>query len=99
MSHPNKKSPVHVVAIYVTCDRIVARYGLVDEERVSGVMAGTLRARKMDGYRYFYFGSSVISDSLADARFFANSCLALYFGWVLRPRSHESLEMKVDSIY
>ena len=37
----------------------------------------------MDGYRYFYFGNNVINDSLADARFFANSCLALNFGWVL----------------
>ena len=54
-------------------------YGLVDGERVSDVMAGTLRAGKMDGYRYmyFHFGNNVINDSLADARFFANSCLAL----------------------
>ena len=50
----------------------MARLGLVDGERVSGVMAGTLRAGKLDGYRYFYFGSNVINDSLADARFFAN---------------------------
>ena len=68
-------------------------------ERVSGVMAGTLRTGKMDGYRYFYFGSNVINDSLADARFFANSCLALNFGWALGPRPGESLEMKVDSYY
>ena len=58
----------------------MAPYGLVDGERVSGVMAGTLRAGKMDGYRYYYFGSNVINDSLADARFFANSCLALILG-------------------
>ena len=50
----------------------MARYGLVDGERVSGEMDGTLRAGKMDGYRYFYFVSNVINDSLADARFFAN---------------------------
>ena len=66
---------------------------------VSGVMAGTLRAGKMDGYRYYYFGSNVINDSLADVRFFANSCLVLNFGWALGPRPHESLEMKVDSYY
>ena len=30
ISHPRKKCPVHVVAIYVICDRIVARFGLVD---------------------------------------------------------------------
>ena len=72
----------------------MAPYGLVDGERVSGVMAGTLRAGKMDGYRYYYLGGS-----LADARFFANSCLALNFGWALVPRPHESLEMKVDSYY
>ena len=77
----------------------MAPYGLVDGERVSGVMAGTLRAGKMDGYRYYYFGSNVINDSLADARFFANSCLALNFGWALGPRPHESFEMKVDSYY
>ena len=88
---------VHVVAINVICGRIVAPYGLVDGERVSGVMAGTLRAGKMDGYRYYYFGNNVINDSLADARFFANSCLALNFGWALGPRPDESLEMKVDS--
>ena len=29
-SHPRKKCPVHVVAINVICDRIVAPYGLVD---------------------------------------------------------------------
>ena len=34
----------------------------------------------MDGYRYFYFGSNVINDSLADARFFDKSCLSLNFG-------------------
>ena len=34
-----------------------------------------------------------------DAHFFANSCLALNFGWALVPRPHESLEMKVDSYY
>ena len=76
----------------------MARYGLVDGKRVSGVMDGTLRAGKMDGYGYFYFVSNVINDSLADARFFANSCLALNFWWVLWP-PHESLEMKVDSYY
>ena len=76
----------------------MARFGLVDRERVSGVMAGTLRAGKLDGYRYFYFGSNVINDSLADARFFANSCLALNLGWDLGPRPHESLEMKVDIV-
>ena len=63
----------------------MARYGLVDGERVSGVMDGTLRAGKMDGYRYFYFVSNIINDSLAYARFFANSCLALNFGRVLGP--------------
>ena len=77
----------------------MARHGLVDGERVSGVMDGILRAGKMDGYRYFYFVSNLINDSLADARFFANSCLALNFGWVLGPRPHESLEMKADSYY
>ena len=65
----------------------MARYGLVDGERVSGVMDGTLRAGKMDGYRYFYFVSNVINDSLADTRFFAISC------------PHKLLEMKVDSYY
>ena len=39
-------------------------YGLVDGDRVSGVMDGTLRAGKMEGYRYFYFVSNVIHDSL-----------------------------------
>ena len=85
------------IYIYVICDCIVARYGLVEGERVSVVMDGTLRAGKMYGYRYFYFVSNVINDSLADTRFFANSCLALNFGWVLGPRPHESLEMKVYS--
>ena len=39
-----------------------------------------------------------MNDSLADARFFANSCLALNLGWDLGPRPHESLEMKVDIV-
>ena len=39
-------------------------YGLVDGDRVSGVMGGTPRAGKMDGYRYFYFVSNIINDSL-----------------------------------
>ena len=34
------------IYIYVNCDRIVARYGLVDGERVSDVMDETLRADK-----------------------------------------------------
>ena len=62
----------------------MAPYGLVDGERVSGVMAGTLKAGKNGRLSVLLFWEY----SLADARFFANSCLALNFGWV---------EMKVDS--
>ena len=68
----------------------MAPYGLVEGERVSGVMAGTLRAGKMDGYRYYYFGSILSRTRVS---------LALNFGWALVPRPHESLEMKVDSYY